>query len=300
MREIGTIATEKDAKALADYLLTLDITSKLVAGRDGWAVWVHREDRVAEAKQLLGAFRLAPEDPLFHSAAPVAKAIRKESEKKDADYRRRVSDLRDRWEGSMYRRAPLAFALIMASIVVTTSQALYPPTFNALSFSPITLDADGAPLDHGTANILRGEAWRVVTPIFLHFGIFHLFLNMMGMRYLGERVEMRKGFWKFALLVLVAGVAGNVGQFFKSGGAFGGMSGVIFALGGYLWVKGQVEPEEGLSLDNRSFNNLILWFVAGIVLPLAVPEAKGFPFNMANIAHGVGLATGVLFGLLRF
>jgi len=111
---------------------------------------------------------------------------------------------------------------------------------------------------------------------------------------------MRKGFWKFALLVLVAGVAGNVGQFFKSGGAFGGMSGVIFALGGYLWVKGQVEPEEGLSLDNRSFNNLILWFVAGIVLPLAVPEAKGFPFNMANIAHGVGLATGVLFGLLRF
>ncbi len=300
MREIGTIDTEKDAKALADYLLTLDITTKLVAAREAWAVWVHREDRVPEARQVLEEFRLAPNDPRFHTAAPAAKAIRKEAEKQEASYRRRVSDLRDRWEGGMFRRAPLAFALIVASVAVTALQSLYYPTFDALSFSRITYDLEGFQHDSGFAGIRSGEVWRLVTPIFLHSGIFHLFLNMIGMRHLGERVEMRKGFWKFALLVLVAGIAGNVGEFYKSGGGFGGMSGVIFALGGYLWVKGQVQPEDGLSLDNRSFNNLLLWFMAGIVLHLAMPEARGFPYNMANIAHGVGLATGILFGLLRF
>ena len=300
MREIGTIATEKDARALADYLLTLDISTKVIAGRGGFAVWAHREDRVPEAKQVLGDFLLAPEDPRFRSAAPAAKAIRKQAEKEEGAYRKRVSDLRDRWEGAMYRRAPLAFALIVASIVVTALMTVYPPTYPSLAFSIRAVDDEGFVHDTGLDEIRHGQVWRVVTPIFLHFGIFHLFFNMVAMRVFGERVEMRKGPWRFALIVIVAAVAGNVGQFVSSGGGFGGMSGVVFALAAYLWVKGQVQPEDGLSLDNRSFNNMLVWFAAGIVLPLLMPGSRGFPFNMANIAHGAGIAVGVLFGLLRF
>ncbi len=303
MREIGTVAREQDARALADYLLTLDITTKLVANRDGaWAIWAHREERIPQARQVLEEFASHPDDPRFRSADPTAREIRKKAEKVERDYRKRVRDLRDRWEGSMYVRAPLAFALILASVVATGLIAFHPAVFSLLSFSVQGVDGEGFLHDSGFAEIRRGEVWRLITPIFLHGGIIHLFFNMVAMRVLGERVEMRKGTWRFALIALVAAVGGDVGQFFATGGGFGGMSGVVFALAGYLWIKGHVDPGDGLSLDDRSVRWMIGWFLLGIIAPMTATAGTphdAFPYNMANVAHGVGLASGMLFGLLK-
>jgi GlpG protein len=184
------------------------------------------------------------------------------------------------------------------------------PIVKNLTFSVKALDADGQFHDTGFAAILHGQGWRLVTPIFLHFGLAHLFFNMMAMRYLGEKVEMRKGTWRFAVLVVVSAIASNCGESLMTKGEtqadqlriFGGMSGVIFAVAGYLWIKGHTDPGDHLSLNQQSVNWMLGWFLLGIIAPLAVPEAanQGFPFNMANVAHGVGLATGVVFGLLRF
>ena len=301
MREIGTIIEERRAKALADYLLTLNITTKVEpkAG-GGFALWVHREDRVPEARAALADFEVNPADPRFQAAARTAREIRKQADKAESDHRKRSRDLRDRWEGAMYGRAPLAFGLIAASVIVTALMNFYGPTYSVLTFSVRLVDDEGRVFDTGFARILGGEVWRLVTPIFLHFGIFHLFFNMAAMRVFGERIEMRKGTWRFALLVVVSAIVGNVGQFLYNGGGFGGMSGVVFALAGYLWVKGQVQPEDGLSLDNRSFNYMLIWFAVGFLGPVLMPEARGFPFNMANVVHAGGLAVGVLFGLLKF
>jgi GlpG protein len=302
LREIGSINREKDARTLADYLLTLDITTKLEPKGEGWAIWVHREDRVPEARAILDDFEKDPAGPRFQSAAKTADEIRKKTEKDEKAYRKRVKSLRDRWEGSMYLRAPLAFALIVVSVAVTALMHFVPSMEFYLYFSAMFEGEKGELYDTGFDAIRHGEVWRLVTPIFLHFGIFHLFFNMVGMRYLGERIEMRKGTWRFALICLVAAIGGNVGEFFKSGGAFGGMSGVVFALAGYLWIKGHTDPEDGLSLDQRSVNWMISWFLLGIILPMtAGPETpRGFPYNMANVAHGVGLGVGMVFGLLRF
>ncbi len=305
MREIGTIVDERQARALADYLLTLNITTKVEPRTkgDGFAVWVHREDRVPEARAALADFEANPSDVRFRAAAKTAREIRKEGEKVEAQHRKLSRDLRDRWEGAMYGRAPLAFALIMASIVVTALIQFQPQVRSALSFSTYSVHfVDDEPVfeDTGFDRIKSGQVWRLITPIFLHFGILHLFFNMVAMRVLGERVEMRKGTCRFALLVLASALVGNVGQFFLTGGGFGGMSGVIFAIAGYLWVKGQGDPGDGLSLDNQSFNYMLIWFSLGFLAPILMPDAQGFPFNMANVAHGGGLAVGVLFGLLRF
>ena len=302
MREIGTIAREKDARALADYLLTLNITTKLEPRAGGWAIWVHREERVPEARVVLADFEKDPDDARFHAASRTAKEIRKKEEQVEKRYRKRVKNFRDRWEGSMYLRAPLAFALIVASVVVTGLMQFSPSVFDLLSFSKEELREGVDFVDTGFAAISSGQVWRLVTPIFLHFGLIHLFFNMAAMRYLGERVEMRKGTWRFALIVLVAAIGGDVGEYYKSGGGFGGMSGVVFALAGYLWVKGHTDPGDGLSLDQRSVNWMLAWFLLGIIAPMtAGPEAPhAFPYNMANIAHGIGLGVGMLFGLLRF
>ena len=61
--------------------------------------------------------------------------------------------------------------------------------------------------------------------------------------------------------------------------------------------------EEGVR--ERSVNWMLGWFLLGIIAPLTVSQGSpqflpSFCYNMANVAHGVGLAVGVIFGLLRF
>ena len=65
MRELGSIVQEKDARVVANYLLTLGISTKLVpkAKGDGWVVWVHQEDRLDEARKVFGEYQVNPADP---------------------------------------------------------------------------------------------------------------------------------------------------------------------------------------------------------------------------------------------
>ena len=307
MREIGTLAREIDARTLADYLLTRNITTKLEPRTGAWAVWVHREERITEAKEVLADFEKNPDDPRFQAASDAARVIRKQSVKIEKQYRKRVKVFRERWEGSMYQRAPLAFGLIVVSVIVTGLMNVSGPFFvrflEAPAFSVLAFDQDGVIRNVGLAQLLHGQVWRLVTPIFLHFGIMHLFFNMMVLRYLGERIEMRKGTWRFALIVVVAAIVSNFGEAWLGRHSnFGGMSGVIYALAGYLWIKGHTDPADGLSLSQQSVNWMLGWFLLGILAPMtAGPDTPHvFPYNMANLAHGVGLVVGIVFGLLRF
>ncbi len=59
--------------------------------------------------------------------------------------------------------------------------------------------------------ILAGQVWRLVTPIFLHFGPFHLLFNMVFLYLLGGMIEERRGPWRYLLLGLVCAVLSNVG-----------------------------------------------------------------------------------------
>ncbi len=301
MRELGIITEEQNARALADYLLTLDIATKVVTNRDGrFGVWVQNEDRLGQARQVLDDFVRDPNEARFQAATRTAKEIRKRAEEVETQFRKRTRDLRERWEGPIYRRAPWTFGLIVLSIGVFVAEKFDPQqVFYWLLFSLQGITAEGFIRDLGFANILRGEVWRLITPIFLHSGIWHIAFNMMALGAFGQRIEMAKGRAKFALIVLVSAIAGNVGQYLLAGGGFGGMSGVVFALAGYLWMKGQLAPEEGLGLDRQNAQLMFGWFLLGIIAPLVIPDGRGFPFNMANAAHGVGLASGLVFALLR-
>jgi len=301
LRELGIIPEEPNARALADYLLTQNIVTKVVANRDGrFAVWVQNEDRLDEARQAYGEFVRDPDDVRFQAATRSAREIRKRAEEVEAEHRRRSHNLRDRWEGPLYRRAPLTVALIVASIAAFVGEKFDPTLFSRLMFSLRFVTDDGFVIDRGFANIARGEVWRLITPIFIHLSVYHIFFNMLALAAFGQRIEMVKGRTRFLILVLVTAVASNTGQFLVSGGGFGGMSGVVFALAAYLWIKGQVAPDEGLGLDRQNAQLMFAWFLLGIFGPVLFPDGQGFPFNMANMAHGVGLLAGLVFGLLRF
>ena len=300
MRELGIIPEERNARALADFLLTQDIATKVVANRDGrFAVWVQNEDRLAEARAVYADFVLDPDAERFHAASRSARALRKQADAVEKEHRRKSRDLRDRWEGPLYQRAPLTFGLMVLSIAAFIGDAVDYRCYTWLSFSIRVIMADDSIRDLGFANILSGEVWRLVTPIFIHLSGPHIFFNMVALVAFGQRIEMARGRWRFLALVLISAVVSNTGQYLSHGGGFGGMSGVVFALAGYLWIKGQTEPEQGLNLDRRNAELMFAWFLLGVFAPMLYPGREGFPFNMANVAHGVGLLAGMALGLLR-
>src|SRR5205085_2056774 len=65
----------------------------------------------------------------------------------------------------------------------------------------------------GLDAIRRGEVWRLVTPILLHFGIAHLVFNMIWLYQLGGLVELRKGHLAMAAIVLASAVVSNLGEY---------------------------------------------------------------------------------------
>jgi GlpG protein len=123
----------------------------------------------------------------------------------------------------------------------------------------------------------------------LHFGIMHILFNMMWLFTLGSQIEEKKGRVKFLLIFIVIAVVSNLAQYIYAGPSFGGMSGVVFGLMGYIWMKMKFQPLEGISIDPQNINFMMIWLVVcmtGLVGPIA------------NACHLIGLLTGVFLGYL--
>jgi GlpG protein len=142
-------------------------------------------------------------------------------------------------------------------------------------------------INAGLPEIMEGEIWRIITPIFIHFGLIHILFNMWWLFDLGGILEIRQGSPRLGLLVGVIGVLSNLGQFLWDGPGFGGMSGVVYGLLGYVWVQGKLNPRFGLELHQNVVYLMLFWFVlcwTGLVGPIA------------NMGHTVGLVSGLLLG----
>ena len=124
--------------------------------------------------------------------------------------------------------------------------------------------------DPGLPEVRRGQVWRLFTPMFLHFDILHILFNMLWLRDLGSMIEARKTSWLLLLLVLVIAGTSNVAQYLVSGPAFGGMSGVVYGLLGYIWMQGRFNPASRLSLQPQTVtvhDRVVLRMPAGLVGP---------------------------------
>jgi GlpG protein len=135
--------------------------------------------------------------------------------------------------------------------------------------------------------VRQGEIWRLVTPIFLHFNVLHLLFNMMMLREFGSFIERRFGSAQLGLLVLGTAVLSNLGQMLWEGPNFGGMSGVDYGLLGFLWIRGKYDPRAGFELNPGSVKMMLIWLVLCYT---------GLMGSIANMAHTVGLLTGMAWG----
>jgi len=295
MREIGTVSNARDGERLRDYLLTLGIRSRVDPQPDKAAVWVYDEDQRDRARGELERFLANPTDPRYEQAAIAARELERQAQIDEKRYRKNVIDVRSRWDAGGAARRPVTFLLIGISIAVAVvsqfgkNAATNPWTQELFITQPVEVDGKLVGFLATLDRTLHDQWWRLVTPIFLHFGVMHLLFNMFVMVDLGTQVELRRGSWRMLLLVLAIAVASNLTQFFWSGPQFGGLSGVAYGLFGYIWMQSRFAPASGFFLHPNTVLLMMVWFVLCFF-----PQIIG---NVANAAHAGGLACGVLLGL---
>ena len=184
------------------------------------------------------------------------------------------------------RRGQVNFLLIAGSVLVALFSSLGE---NRAWLQPLFISEYAAHSPEALLEVRRGEIWRLFTPIFIHFGVLHLGLNMLAMiniGYLLERVQK----WRFYLVfTATVAVCSNVAEYYVSGQpSFGGMSGVIFGMFGFVWLRGLCGPRFLLHIPSWSIVLSLAWFGFGFsgVLPIA------------NTAHAVGLVIGAAWGVV--
>ena len=158
----------------------------------------------------------------------------------------------------------------------------------ALVTQPGQILEDGALVP---ALVADGQAWRLVSSVFLHAGFLHLALNMLSLYFLGSFVEASFGRGRFLALYLLSGLSGGIAYLYFGG--FGspavGASGAIFGLLG--GVLGYAVRRGTFSWQNPMIRQLLILLAINLYIGLSIP-------NVSNTAHMGGLAGGLVFGFL--
>lgn len=138
--------------------------------------------------------------------------------------------------------------------------------------------------------IFSGEYWRLFTPALIHFGLLHILFNLMWWKDLGNILENTKGIFFLIFFLIITGTFSNLLQAYMGGANFGGLSGVIYALFGYLWIYKLIIPTAKYGLPKSDIVLMFGWLV------LCMFDI--FSFKAANWAHGGGLLIGVVIGVM--
>ena len=289
MRRIGTLPNESQANTFRDYLFLQDIEVDADAEGDGtFALWVHDDLKVESATRLLERFRLNPESPEFNKVSGDAERERVRMQKEDERRRSAVIDrARMGYEKTVFGSSMFTYAVIGICILVGIFSSLG-KNFEALRYLFIAWYPDD--LSQPVESFSTGQVWRLLTPIFIHFGILHLVFNSMWLKDFGTFIESRFSVWYLAVLILVLGVGSNLAQYLWTGSPwFGGMSGVNYGLFGFLWMRGKFDRNMMWNLNPTTIWMLMIWYVACLL------DLVG---QVANTAHTAGLLLGCAWGFL--
>jgi rhomboid protease GluP len=138
--------------------------------------------------------------------------------------------------------------------------------------------------------ILRGELWRLFTPMFLHGSIYHILFNMYALANLGPGLERHYGHRRFLTLFVLGGFAGNVVSFLLSSSPSLGSSTAIFGLLG----------AEGVLLyhNKRMFGGIAQRALSNVIMIAVINLLIGMSPGIDNWGHVGGLIGGTLFAWL--
>ncbi|MBI9043096.1 MAG: rhomboid family intramembrane serine protease [Anaerolineaceae bacterium] len=135
--------------------------------------------------------------------------------------------------------------------------------------------------------IQRGQLWRLFTPMVLHGSVLHIGFNMYALYVLGQQLERFYGPFRFLLLYIIAGFAGNVASFILSPANSLGASTAVFGL---------IAAQGIFIYKNRSlFGNKARSMLMNIGSIVMINLILGLSPGIDNWGHLGGLIGGLMF-----
>jgi|SRR5215204_855587 rhomboid protease GluP len=195
--------------------------------------------------------------------------------------------------GQAFSRLPITFGLIAACVVVYLVVAVA----GAEEGTPMNVGImrqPGEVLRLGAlvpALVAEGEAWRLLTSVFLHSSFVHLALNMISLYFLGSFAEVTFGRGRFLALYFISGIAGGLAYLYfgpftaPAVGASGAIFGLLGGVFGFALRRGT------FSLQNPIISQLLILTAINLFLGATIP-------NVSNTAHIGGLLGGLVYGWL--
>ncbi|MCE0493529.1 rhomboid family intramembrane serine protease GlpG [Vibrio salinus] len=269
MIRLITLNNPRMGQAFIDYMASRHIPMKMVAvEQNSYELLLLNDEYYIEAEAELKHFLSEPNAPRYQAAS---------------------------WSLNTKRNIAFSYASPSLLTLIKSKAGWFTLTIIALSFIIYFLQIFGFEQDvfsllHFPASSLQQwQLWRWVTHALLHFSVIHIVFNMLWWWQLGGDIEKRVGSGKLIGLFILSSACSGLGQDWVKGIYFGGLSGVVYALVGYIWVMGWKCPQVGLTIQKPVLVFLLVWLVLGFVQPFMA---------IANTAHLTGLIVGVLFGAM--
>lgn len=270
MYRLAGMNNPRQAQAFIDYMASRGIALSLAPDPDGdVAIWLNDSQYLVEAEAELHLFLANPLDKKYLAASWQV------AESRTAKFFYRSPSL----IGLVKQQAgpfTLSVLVVAIAIYVLWLVGIQQPIFNLMHF-PL-MDGD------------QWQLWRYFSHALIHFSILHLVFNCLWWWILGGQLEQHSGSGKLVQLFLFSALISGFGQFWLNGPNFGGLSGVIYALMGYIWWMGWLAPERGLSIPRPYVAFMLVWLVLGFADLVGV--------SVANMAHLFGLFSGCALALI--
>ncbi|KAD3068233.1 hypothetical protein E3N88_36113 [Mikania micrantha] len=136
----------------------------------------------------------------------------------------------------------------------------------------------------------KSEEWRILTCMWLHAGVFHVFANMLGLVFIGSRLEHEFGFLRIAVLYILSGIGGSVlSSLFVRTTISVGASGALFGLLGGILSE---------LISNWTIYANVFAAISTIVFIILINIAVGVLPHVDNYAHIGGFFTGFFLGFV--
>ena len=147
---------------------------------------------------------------------------------------------------------------------------------------------------NSTAHILSGDYWRLVTCIFIHGGIMHLLMNMIGLVLAGLILESMIGSIYFSGIFFITGITASLSSLWWNEQVISvGASGAVFGLFGALCTVILVGRRSSYESNKGLLVFLIPYILLNLLFGLVIP-------GIDNAGHIGGLLSGGVLGSIIF
>lgn len=287
MRLVGITPQADQAERFVRFLKKSGTESLVRPEVNDFGIWVIEEDRLAGAKLDFQKFLENPHGSDFQISIDSPSVSEEDLGGMVGDHPSETESATGPEGAVGFIGAPpvwypttafIAFAVVSVSVLTWFGEDKN-ELFRRLTFYPMVDDGTMVPFN-------PKDAWRTITPIFLHLNAIQLLFNLLMFQDLAGQIEQRLGRFRLILLILLFAIISNLAEgFLGPNRLFGGMSGLIFGLFGFVWMRAVYAPWTGFVMPPAMIWLLIAWFIMSLV-------------NHTIPANNWGQAFGFCFGVL--